>query len=221
MKHIKRQGYLDKDILIGIGPKDIAEEFIFRATETVITNISFAVERHFPRIRIYTPCNGLTDLTREIVAQSVDSYAGKEQSVEILSNGFCHIENATKIEFCSLPEKVVRHFCLDERCKSILVLGTEGVNEIYRSECAKNNILVFPLDRRDYDLINDAIVASIGKNSSELRLAKHALEKETILRFRNNYGEGTIVEACTDFELGFGKSSLKIFAEEMVADVYG
>ena len=218
---VKEQGYIDRDILVGIGPDQVSQEVVARGTETVLSNIGFAVERRFTRVRVYTPCNGLTDLTREIAARAVSAYASDEEGDQIRSKGQCVLEDTTRIEFCSVPEKVIRRLGREGESRSVLILGTVGVNEIYKSHCVGAGISIFPLNRRDYELIDDAIVASIGKSPEELLLIKRALENEMISRFRKSSELGTIVEACTDFDFGLGKSSLEIFAEEMVTDVYG
>lgn len=219
-KQIQMKGSVDRNILIGIGPESVASEFLERGAETIRANIELAMIMGFEKIRVYTPCNGLSDLVREATSSAFQALKGTENKVTIHTKEGSKSSNQAVIEFCSVPEKVVRRVVREGRSHTVLVLGTLGVNEIYKREVAGTGVTVFPLNDEDFDLLDDAIVASIGKGQDSLMSAKILLEESIVSRFRSKFPDGVVIEACTDFDFGIGDSSLKIFAEEMVLDVY-
>lgn len=220
MDQIQANGQVDRNILIGIGPESVAREFVKRGAETVKANIDFALLKGFERIRVYTPCNGLSDLAREATSLALRSLKGAESEADIRMKGASKISNHAVVEFCSVAEKVVRRVVREGKSDSVLVLGTRGVNEIYKREVAGTGITIFPLDDRDFALIDDAIVASIGKGQDSLLSVKRVLLDNIVSKFQTGFQGGLVIEACTDFDFGIGDSTLKFFAEEMVFDVY-
>ncbi|WP_406651458.1 hypothetical protein [Aliisedimentitalea scapharcae] len=218
---LKRQGHIDRDILVGIGPDNVADEFLNKGSETVTENIKCAIGKNYRRIRVYTPCNGLSDLTREIVARGVASLAGESYGDQLRSEGECSLPNGILVEFSNVAQKVVRRISRKSPSQTVLVLGTKGVNDIYRKQVNGTGLSVFPLNKNDFKLIDDAIVASIGKSADHLNSIKSDLMERIVSRFRATHPLGPVLEACTDFSFGLGENTLRIFAEEMVNDVYG
>jgi len=215
-----KKGDITRDILIGIGPNRVADEFVTSATTSVTECIESALRRQYKRVRVYAVCNGLTDLVKEIASKSVGSLAGEAARHLMRETGQCTMKNGARIEFFDVPSSVTKGIAKLQTVDPVLVIGTEGVNEIYEKCLSEAGLQRFKLSRADYRLIDDAIVAAIGQNRDEIRRVRDEISLQFVEPFRSRFRAGVVVEACTDFDFGLGVNSLKAFAEEMVLDVY-
>ena len=117
-----------------------------------------------------------------------------------------------------VPDAVVKRISNAEpKPREAMILGTPGTNSIYRTFSAAG-IAVTSLNEAEYRAIDKAIVASIGGDSEHISKSKRTLADE-VIGPRNAAGL-IIVEACTDFRFGLGYSSLALFAEAMIDEIY-
>jgi hypothetical protein len=216
-------GFLTEDILIGLGSSPMSDGFVDRVSFSVIQEILAAIDRGHQRLRIMIPCNGLTVLAKKIEAV-IRSGGELERIVSAYSSTISNLEKitSTTISVETVPNAVIRHLAKTNNQREtlqLLVLGTRGVNEIYRSFLNSYPMRILALTDLEYDLIDKTIVASIGGERTEIESCRRALHKE-LIQPRNEYSNLVILEACTDFQLGLGLSSLEVFAEAMVSDCY-
>jgi hypothetical protein len=221
----RKHGHLTDEILIGVGTNSgMSQDFVDRVLLTVIQSVFTAVSRGYKRIRIMIPCNTLSGLTKQIGEMIhsnniISNYANKfsylVQKKDLLDK--------VNISIHTVIDSVIRH---SMRTKDIsekinfLVLGTRGTNELYTSYGQNYPISVLPLENWEYKLIDKTVVASIGGDREKIFACSNQLQTDLIAPRRKIYNNLFVLEACTDFHLGLGTSSLEAFASEMVLDCY-
>jgi hypothetical protein len=220
-RSIEGRGYFADDILMGVGFTPPPQDFIDRVAISVACEVSVALAKGYERIRIAIPCNGLSALGHEVAA-ALRSEAAMRALMATYGIEIPGPERvaAARPEVYSVPDAVLKHVSRRSAGGSVLLLGTRGTNDIYRDCAAPLDIRVLPIDDGEYALINRAIVAAIGGNTEALESCRERLRSEIVEHRRRQFPELVVVEACTDFDLGLGVSSLKIFAEEMATGAY-
>lgn len=103
----------------------------------------------------------------------------------------------------------------------LLLLGAEGALEIYDRISGTYGVEVLHIRADEQNLIDEAVVASIGGDPIEVERCRQRLRRELISPREEQHGQLTVVEACTDFSFGLGVSSLELFAEDLVRSCYG
>lgn len=221
----KSVGYLTEDVLIGLGPTPTSQEFIDRVAFCVVQEALAALDRGHRRLRVMIPCNGLSRIAMEIgrvISSDADLKRLAERSKSPMPN-FDRVATAG-INVFTVPEAVVRHLAAPQeasRRMHVLVLGTPGTHAMYEEMSAACGIKILPIEKDEYDLIDRTIVASIGNDPAEVAACRENLQNKLIEPRRQLFGRDLIIlEACTDFRLELGLSSLELFAEAMVSDCY-
>lgn len=217
-------GYLTKDILIGLGPSPMSQEFVDRVALSVIQEVLAAMDRGHERLRILIPCNGLSVLAQKIkqVTCSVGELRRIVKAYALMTSDFDRVA-AAHISVHTVPEAVIIYLAETKKVDEmthLLVLGTRGVNTIYETLAESHDMNVLHVEDWEYELIDKAIVASIGGDQGEVDSCREQLQKELIEPRRGLFDDLVVLEACTDFHLGLGLSSLELFADAMVADCY-
>lgn len=218
-----RIGCLTEDILIGLGSSSMSKEFVDRVSLSVIQEVLAAMDRGHQRFRVMIPCNGLSVLAKKIE----EIICSADELERILADyspmrSDSHKIAATPISVQTVPTAVMRHLTKAQNLPEtlqLLVLGTRGVNGIYESLTESKSTRILPLTDREYQLIDKAIVASIGGDLNEIELCRKRVQEE-LVQPHGGLSNLVVLEACTDFHLGLGLSSLEVFAEAMVADCY-
>jgi hypothetical protein len=217
------KGYLTDSILIGVG-SPMSSDFEDRVAWSILQEVYVATNRGYTRLRIAIPCNTLSSLAVS-VGKRLGSKPERQRLIELYGDEcFSPIELAsTEISVHIVPEAVVRHVGATRSSQAstpILVLGTRDTNAMYEQLAPSYKLQVVPIEDRDYELINQAVVASIDRNPDDLLLSRDRIRQEVIEPRLSAFPDMVILEACTDFSLGLGLSSLQLFAEAMVADCY-
>ncbi len=218
---IESRGYFADDILMGVGFTPPPRAFIDRVAISVACEVSVALAKGHQRIRIAIPCNGLSTLAREVavILRSESAMRALMATYGIEISRPDRVAGA-RPEVYTVPDAVLRHLSRRSTAASVLLLGTKGTNDIYREFAIPLNIRVLPIDDGEYSMINRAIVAAIGGSTETLESHRDRLRADVVEPRRVQFPGLVVVEACTDFELGLGLSSLRIFAEEMAAGAY-
>ncbi len=217
-------GYLTEDILIGLGSSSMSEDFVDRVSLSIIQEAIGAIHRGHERLRVMIPCNGLTILATRIkrVLRSMDELKRMGQSIGMKD---CDLEKvfSAGIAVHTVPTTVMNYLTRGNSKSTavpVLVLGTRGVNQIYYELAESCSASILPIEKQEYELIDEAIVASIDGDQQAVSLCRERLLTNIVNPRKNTCGSLTILEACTDFNLGIGLSSLEVFANSMVADCY-
>jgi len=218
------RGYLADDVLIGVGSTLMSQEFIDRVSACVLQECLLALSRGHLRLRVAIPCNGLSGLAKEIgrVIRS-DLEIRKLASRFALQLDDVRRVAAARIAIHTVPDATMHYLTSTARVSSrtpLLVLGTRGTNLIYQELCPAGVAHVMSLEDRDYELIDRAIVASIGGDANQVAAVREQLLEDIIEPRRRAFGDLVVLEACTDFHLEVGLSTLKLFAQAMVEDCY-
>jgi hypothetical protein len=219
------KSYLTEDILIGVGGiTRMSQDFVDRVSFAVIQEVQAAIYRGHKNLRIMIPCNTLSDLAKHI-GQIFCSEIELKRISEKYNYKICELSKIMNpnLTVHTVPESVMRYFETKKNGnekKHLLVLGTRGTNEIYRDLTNLYDVAILPIDEQEQNLIDKAIVASIDGNQSKVNYYRQLLEKDVIRSRKSSVNELVVLEACTDFRLGLGYSSLDIFAEAMIADCY-
>ncbi len=220
----KNCGYLTEDILVGVGATPISRDFVDRVAISVVQEILAALGRGHELLRVAIPCNGLSVLAQE-VARIISSEMELSRIVGVYAPGmldFSRIATA-RIRVRTVPEAVVQHLAAGQepgRHAHLLVLGTRGTNAQYELLTNSSALIALPIEDAEYELIERSIVASIGGDLKEIAKCRERLGEELITPRRRLFEDLIVLEACTDFRLGLGVSSLELFADAMVADCY-
>ncbi len=224
-ENIVKRKCLTDEILIGVGrTANLNNEFVDRVAFSVIQEIISAIDRNHLNIRILIPCNTLSSLTK-----TIEGIITSEEKLirinKLNSNKLIGIEriSSAKIIIKTVPDSVMNYLSVNKnpyKKMNLLVLGTSETNLIYNALSVLYPINIIPLTLRDQELINNAIVASIGGNSKLVKQCTKTLEMEIIEPIKNKFSNLIILEACTDFHLGLGLNSLEVFASETVTDLY-
>jgi hypothetical protein len=223
-KSTENQGYLKEDILIGLGSSPMSKDFVDRVTLSVIQEALAAIDRGHEYLRVIIPCNTLSDLAKEI-RRVICSVSELKRLTKASAVKISEVERITtwKIDIYTVPEAVVRHLGRTKRYDetiNLIVLGTRDTNAIYGRLTEASAINVLPLKNWEYELINKTIVASIGNCKDSLNSYCQRLQEELIKPQIGLSDNLIVLEACTDFRLGLGLSSLEVFTEAIVADSY-
>jgi hypothetical protein len=225
LKSALSHGHLRDDILIGVGSSpSMSQEFIDRVTLSVIQEALVAIDHGHNILRVMIPCNTLSSLAKQI-GKMIHSDMELKRIVETYApSGFdIHRLTTAHIDVYTVPEAVMRHLAETKKngkMTHLLVLGTSGTNAIYGAYTESYAIIVLPIENWEQELIDEAIVASIGGDRNKIDIHKEQLQKEIIKPRSDMFENLTILEACTDFRLGLGVSSLEVFADVMVMDCY-
>jgi hypothetical protein len=218
-----RKGFLEQDILLGVGFSPITAAFEKLLLGAITREAEAAVQRGHRRIRVLLPCNGLS-VVYDAVTEGLSSISlGVPNTVGLMSRSSVTAFGNVDIRMHTVPESVIRSFvsgARKDRFVHLLVLGTPGVNDIYKIAGRARDIAILPLGQEDYALISEAIVGSIGGAPAEIRRCRAEITEKIIRPRAKAFPSLVVVEACTDFELGLGVSSLKVFAHTMVAEAY-
>jgi hypothetical protein len=217
---VNKNGYLTDEVLIGLGQTDTTAEFEKNVIFCVLQEVMLAVDRGYNEIRVVIPCNTLSTFTFKI-GRLLNDLPALQAIADSFDRPVANLENITKarITVHTVPEAVIE-LASREMNTHLLLLGTAHTNEIYKRLCGSTGLTVIDLDHREQKLIDQAIVGSIGGDTAEM--AKHRNELMTeLVNPRQMQNENLLViEACTDFKLNIGLSSLEIFAHEMVSKCY-
>ena len=219
---VQGRGYFTDAILVGVGFTPPSADFIENVAISVVYEVVAALAKGYERLRIAVPCNGLSALATEVGrilrSESELHKLTSSRGLRILDIGQVV---AAKPTVHTVPESVMAHLVRrSERASSVLLLGTQGTNAIYRELASSQNVRVLPISDVEYAVINRAIVAAIGGDPDAIASSRQQLRSAVIEQHEATCPDLVIVEACTDFRLGLGLSSLELFAEAMVADAY-
>lgn len=218
-------GYLTEDILIGVGAFPImTQEVVDRVALSVLQEALAAIDRGHERLRVMIPCNTLSALAKKI-GQIIRSAEELRRIVEAYAPALPEFERVVfaHIRVYTVPEAVMRHLAeikMPGEMTHLLVLGTRDTNAFYESLADSYAINVLPVKDWEYELIHRAVVASIGGDKNEVDLCCNQLQKELIEPRSDLFDNLVVLEACTDFRLALGLSSLEVFADAMVGDCY-
>jgi len=216
-------GYLTADILVGSEWTPMSPDFAGRVAVAVAQEALAALDRGHQYLRVVLPCNGLHALAKEVTRLL---HAGAELQELFVAHHFvtCEMDRlaSAAIKVHTVPEAVMRHLAARQpgQRTNLLILGTQGTNAIYKQLADSSMLSVVPLNGDDYELISEAIVASIGGDAAQVARLREQLQTRLIEPSAERFRDLVTVEACTDFKLGLGLSSLKLFAEAMVEDCY-
>lgn len=219
-----RVGYLTEDILIGLGGTTASDDFLNRLLLAVLQELLSAIARGHQRLRVVIPCNGLAVVADKIssILISAEKLLALTPLHKFTTQDIDRIIGATII-VNTVPAAVVSYITRSVQSNErtpFLVVGTRGVNAIYRELARDYPIDVVPLSSEEYRLIDDAIVAAIGHDHAKTAIFQHTIQENMIAPRRVRFERLVVLEACTDFRMGIGISSLVTFAEAMVADCY-
>jgi hypothetical protein len=216
ISHVIQSGkYFDDSILIGLGGTTISAPLMDAATMIVAAQVELARSMGYNRIRLVMPCNGMSPLITAVARAVIDHMVPAQPSAN--SN------YELQLEVYTVPEVVCERVVENARShpkQNVIVLGTAAVNDFYRLNFAGSRMSVLPLSGEQHALIDRAIVSSIAEDERGINETRQQIVQEIVEPSRSALGDPLIIEACTDFDLGIGRSSLKIFAEAMVDGVY-
>jgi hypothetical protein len=215
-------GYLTDAILLGIGFTPVSREAVNQLALAVAQEALAALNRGYHRLRIALPCNGLAGLAKEVgtVISSEEDLSRIVESYGISRSDVARIA-AVQLTVDTVPEACVNHIGRTHgRGSNLLVLGTRGTNATFGALARNAEINVVSLNKSDYELINRTIVASIGGDATAIAECRRDLETRLVERQRRITPDLVVLEACTDFRLGIGLSSLELFANAMVETAY-
>ena len=218
---LEAEGHFTKDILIGLGPSPMSEQFVHSVVVSVVQEVLAAINRGHQLIRIMIPCNTLSNFVRDIgVFLSSRDYL---RELNLLTAGEIDKILRSHINTYTVAEAVIHHLNRlrkDDEIIRLLVLGTRDTNNIYSLYAQRYNMEVIYLEDHEYELIDATIVASIGDDKQKIEESCAALQDEIILPRSKSEKNMVVLEACTDFHLGLGLSSLEVFADSMLVSVY-
>jgi hypothetical protein len=217
-------GALTDTILIGMGTTPISADFIGRLTTLIVQEAAVALYRGHRRIRAAIICNGLSDVAKHIgealpVGDALIEMA-KRHGVSVVGR---EPPGAASITVHTIPEAVMRRISAGESMpnkRRLLALGTSNTRSIYESWADAYQVEILPVDNDEQDLIDRAIVASIVGDEGEIDELRSELRSKVIEPRTRSLDGVVVVEACTDFRLHVGISSLELFVDEMIADAY-
>jgi hypothetical protein len=215
-----KNGYLTDEVLIGLGQTDTTAEFERNVIFCVLKEVVSAVDRGYRQIRVIIPCNTLSTFTFKI-GRLLNDLPQLKIIVDTFDQPFFGYDkiNQARITVHTVPEAVIEK-AARELNTHLLLLGTAHTNEIYKRLCANTTMKVINLDQREQKLIDQAIVGSIGGDIAEMAKHRNELMAELVEPQQSQNKNLLVVEACTDFKLNIGLSSLEIFAYEMVSKCY-
>jgi len=219
-----KDGFISDNILIGLGSTTMSQEFVDHVTLSAIQEIFMAIHRGHKRFRIMIPCNTLSGLAKEI-GQKLKSIHELERIVKTYSPTLVDYEKIVlaDISVHTVPQSVIHHLpqkYIGNNAIQLLVLGTRGTNSIYRGLSDGESITILPITESEQEIIEKAIVASIGNHQADIELYQQQIRKKIIEPNLKQQENLVVLEACTDFHLGLGISSLEVFANAMVMDCY-
>jgi hypothetical protein len=222
--HAANVGFLTEDILVGAGFTPMSSDLAGRVALSVAQEALAAFDRGYRRLRVALPCNGLHGLAKEVgrLLHSIVELRALFNSHDLVSSDFERLA-AAEITIHTVPEAALRRLVASREpdgVTNLLVLGTPGANAIYAELADSSDIKVVPMNSDDYTLISQAIVASIGGDPAVVTHCREQLQMRLIAPLAAQFEGLVTLEACTDFRLGLGLSSLQLFADEMVADWY-
>ena len=223
----KRTGAIGKDILIGLDGSTIPVDLAVRIEELLLSEVVLALNRGHRNIRVVIPCNTLSPLSvalHEALAEGADYIIDRARIVPS-SARFPEYLRDSKIRVCTVVDSVLSVLSSSSSERDLLVLGTAGTVEIYAAEIQKaashSGLSVVRLSEGHQDLVHQVLAASLEREPGSMGEMRRTLEREVIEPNLSKEKETLVVEACTDFRLGLGLSSLDIFAQLMVDEVYG
>lgn len=219
-----RHGALTDAILIGMGTTPISADFIERLTTLIIQEAAVALSRGHRRIRVAIICNGLSDAAKHIgeafpAGDALIDLAGRHGVIVAGREPFA----TASITVHTIPEAVMRRISANESMSNkrrLLALGTRNTRGIYESWADVYQVEILAVDNNEQDLIDHAIVASIVGDEGEIGELRSELRSKVIEPRMRSLDGLVVVEACTDFRLHVGLSSLELFVDDMVADAY-
>ncbi|MBL7789361.1 MAG: hypothetical protein JNL75_05950 [Chitinophagales bacterium] len=215
-------GCINSEILIALGDTGISDLFQNKLFLRIVPSINAAINFGYKKIRIAIICNSLSDT----ILRMAEIFNSNELiTLYFNRNGLSlhPIEKilSTEIRACTVPEGVLDS-CENRSYNNLLIMGTKETNNIYHTlnnnkYLSKFNIIY--LDNEDYTNIEKWIINSISFNQSIDSLIFEIKEK-LIKKYEPSFQNLVLVEACTDFNLKIGVSSMEMFADFMVKDCY-
>lgn len=215
-----KRGYLTDEVLIGLGQTDTTADFEKNVFFCVLNEVLGAINRGYGQIRIVIPCNTLSTFTFKM-GRILNDLTTLESIIDTFDKriiGYECIKKA-KITVHTVPEAVIEKASRDMNTH-LLLLGTAHTNEIYKRLCFNTGLQIIELDSREQKIIDQAIVGSIGGDIAEMAKHRNELMIELVQPRQLQNEKLLVIEACTDFKLNIGLSSLEIFAHEMVSKCY-
>jgi hypothetical protein len=223
-EYIHDRRVLDQNVLIGLGASFDLVDFEKRLAFLVAENIMLAISNGYRRIRITLPCNTLSDLLLRVKALLLNKERIDEIRREFNSNfpSYEVLASAT-VSWHSVADAVVEQITLqgDLIHKSIVVLGTRGTNDLYKTRFTPLGWNCIELLPSHYELIDQTVVASIHGGAARIEECVRLLKEHIVRPVQKLHREVLILEACTDFHLGLGSSSLELLARHMISNCYG
>jgi aspartate/glutamate racemase len=126
------------------------------------------------------------------------------------------------LRFPTVPEAVA-DFVRASGKSALMPLGTLGIMETYAEAIRRSGSplqLVAP-DRRQQAMVLEAIKAALCDDEGQQQAAERALA-DIAAQVARQYGpQVAIVQACTDLSFDLALDSNAIYAETVVASVYG
>jgi hypothetical protein len=216
-------GHLSHEVLIGGGMTPVSQDVTDRIVICVAQAVLAAVVRGYERIQLALPCNALSDL-----AEHVGSLLRSPESLsQVCERAKVSLPDSNRVLEADLsvrtvPEAVLRLISMDDGATPpVLLLGAEGALTIYERMSEAYAVEIIRIDPEEQKVIDEAVVASIGGEPHEVESCRERLRREVINPRVEEFGDVTVVEACTDFSFGLGLNSLEMFAEDLVRSCYG
>jgi hypothetical protein len=219
---LRAEGHLSRQVLIGGGMTPVSREIVDRVATTVAQTALAALARGYERIRIAIPCNALSDLAVQIgdILQSPDNLDRLSARPE-LQLAEPHRLLSADLAVRTVPEAVLRLISKEsDTAPRLLLLGAAGALAIYERMSETYGVEILEIRPDEQELVDEAVVAAIGGEPSAVQRCRELLLRDVINPRREELGELTVVEACTDFSFGLGVSSLEMFAEDLVQSCY-
>jgi hypothetical protein len=216
------QKKISSEILIGVGNSKMTNDFFKRVFLRVIDTLIPILKAGYKNIRIAIICNSLSPLVTRIVTKINSSV---EMSKFLVSHGFTDKAIITlfgnaNILARDVPHCVLRLLSLSSISLKVLILGVENAVCYYKKVAVKSQLEIITLTKKEYQYIDKAVIASVDNTLKAKKEAKNILEKKIIHKYLKKDPTTIVVEACTDFNFGLGRNSLKCFAEFMALEPY-
>jgi hypothetical protein len=214
-------GHLTDSVLVGLGGgAELTEEVFRNVTRSVIAQALLIASQGASHLRAAIPCNRLSDL-----AEYIDRKVGDTELIASVSHAIqCTppqraVSVVERLECIPVTRSVV-DYVGRLGTDAVLLLGSAEVRELYQRECESRAINSLPITGATQRLIDELIVLSVGGHTAEVEQARQTLARDVVSPAKQDVAELVVVEACTDFTLGLGLSSLEVYATDMIERWY-
>jgi len=215
---ISRDGYLTQSVLIGFGDPGMTKIVYRRIAIAVVQALIAAAERGYTRLRVAIPCNRLSDCASYLgdLLASPDELDHLNREFDNAIPSWRALQHVT-ITTHPLVDAVVRHVQnVRALPKRVLVLAAPEVLVMYELAFTRAGIEIVDAPTDHQGLVNRLVLASIAHDQREIAGIRSELVAVT-----DQIGDDVVViEACTDFDVNVGISSLAVYANTMVRDYY-